>query len=110
MMYRVVHRSILGASFLAVAVALLGTCTEERNEAPAIEVLDTTPPFGDAPVSGVVYWRVSDPDGDRLTCELDFDGDGRADETVTDCGTEHDGALRVLGTRQARDRPDRDRR
>ncbi len=58
---------------------------EAVQHEPVIAAFEASPAYGDAPVSGLLYWRISDEDGDTLTCELDLDGDGEAEESIRPC-------------------------
>ena len=57
---------------------------------PEITSFTVEPTEGAAPLEVQFKWSVSDPDGDNLICEFDFDGDGNTDKTINDCasGTE----------------------
>jgi len=63
-------------------------CKRSPNRAPTIVLFDANPPFGEAPLSTWLYWEISDPDGDTLTCEIDVNGDGRPDHTIHPCTSE----------------------
>jgi len=60
----------------------------KKNRAPTIEEFDGSPPFGEAPLDVRLWWTISDPDGDALSCKLDLDGDGKTDHTISDCTSE----------------------
>jgi hypothetical protein len=74
-------------------------CESSSNRAPTIAVFDANPPYGEAPLSTWLYWEISDPDGDTLTCEIDINGDGRADHTIRPCTSEdtHDIVVEAPG-------------
>ncbi|MFH2005589.1 MAG: hypothetical protein ABI333_03270 [bacterium] len=70
---------------LALALTPATGCSKDANQPPVITLFEANPPFGNAPLSTRLYWEISDPEGDTLTCELDINGDGIADHTIESC-------------------------
>ncbi len=64
------------------------TVPAEPNASPVVESFTSTPSRGTAPLNVVFSWRITDPDGDSLTCRLDFDGNGSWDKVVENCPSE----------------------
>lgn len=62
----------------------LGTTRPDAGP-PTLSGFSTSRPSGSAPVTSVFSWTIADPDGGSLTCTLDYDADGRFDETVENC-------------------------
>ncbi len=56
-----------------------------ENKPPVIDAFIGSPNATPVPVPISFTWSVSDPDGDALSCALDFDGDGVDDEAIPDC-------------------------
>lgn len=94
----------LGQRFAAagatvVVAAALAACAPAPGPgtAPTTTVAEPRPPIvasfatrggvGRAPATVALAWSVSDPNGDFLNCELDLDGDGVVDESVSLCRT-----------------------
>lgn len=82
------HRSLgkrfVGALVSAGFVASLAGCPTDSS-APTIDFFDAAPAWGNAPLSTLFYWNITDADGDRLTCTVDLDADGVADRTIAPC-------------------------
>jgi hypothetical protein len=76
------------AAVVAVAALAAAPGCGDENRPPVIEEFDGSPPFGDAPLDVRLFWKISDPDGDALTCRIDLDGDGEADHTISNCTSE----------------------
>lgn len=55
------------------------------NLAPQISSLNAEPASGYAPFSTRLRWSITDPNNDPLTCRLDLDGDGAADQAISPC-------------------------
>ncbi len=72
--------------------------------APTITSFLATQPCAAAPLTTAFIWDIGDPDGDPLTCRLDFDGDGVDDQTITSCDDEdiRSTTFNTLGTRSTR--------
>ena len=79
------YRASTIAFALALVFALAAGCSKDTNRPPEITVFDANPPYGNAPLDTRLFWEISDPDGDILTCEIDINGDGIADETLSPC-------------------------
>ncbi len=56
----------------------------DGNQAPAVSGFAAEPAEGQAPLLVGFSWRAADPEGDALTCTLDF-GDGATDR-IENCG------------------------
>lgn len=86
---------VLGLTAVAAACAPAPggpppTTTPVDPAPPVVEVFQAVTPRTEAPVTATFRWRVSDPNGDVLTCRIDLDGDGAADRTVSPCPTQGD--------------------
>jgi hypothetical protein len=57
---------------------------------PVVESFQALVPRTEAPVTATLRWRLSDPNGDALTCRLDLDGDGAVDRTISPCPAQGD--------------------
>jgi hypothetical protein len=66
------------------------TTTPLDPVAPVVDGFDAITPRTEAPVTATFRWRVSDANGDQLTCSLDLDGDGGTDRTIHPCPTQGD--------------------
>ncbi len=77
----------VAAAVAIFALIVVGGCGKS-NRPPVIEAFDGSPPFGDAPVDMRLFWTISDPDGDVLTCRIDLDGDGQPEATLVPCTSE----------------------
>ncbi len=56
-----------------------------KNDPPLIENFTASPSSGSAPLTVTFSWKVSNRDGDPLTCYLDVDGDGNNEYKINDC-------------------------
>lgn len=74
---------------VSVLVAAVGACTPApeppTNRAPIVSSFSAPGPPHVEPALVPLAWAVADPDGDRLTCRLDGDGDGTWDRTIDPC-------------------------
>jgi PKD repeat protein len=70
--------------FLGLGLAMLLTACSMNNP-HTIATFRGTPSRGPAPLEVSFSWRVSEPDGDALTCKLDANGDGTFDFTIPGC-------------------------
>ncbi|MCF6337277.1 MAG: PKD domain-containing protein [Gammaproteobacteria bacterium] len=52
---------------------------------PVISEFTVNPDPAYSTVATALYWQVSDPEGDTLTCLLDIDNDGTDDYTINNC-------------------------
>ncbi len=83
------YRYIVGVVWIVLlGGAMVTGCSRstepEMNNSPEILSFAASPNFGYAPLGVLFSWRVSDPDGDPLTCTLDIDSDGSSEYTE-DC-------------------------
>ena len=85
--------AVLGA-VLVVAAACTPTPTPPTGPVdpapPEIHDVRLVTPRTEAPVTATLRWRISDPNGDALTCRIDLDGDGTHDRTISPCPTAGD--------------------
>jgi len=72
---------------VAVSLVSLASCAE-KNQPPEIHLFDSNPALGEAPVQGWLLWSISDPDGDKLTCEIDTNGDQLPEQVIENCTSE----------------------
>ncbi len=72
-----------------VCVKALAVPSGVSNSAPEIEAFEVDPKEGCAPLTVTLRCVASDPDGDALSYEWDFDGDGSVDETTANGTVEH---------------------
>lgn len=91
-------------SFFVGAVALVGaiasaacapspatpTTTVSTPTAPVVNSFQVIAPRRTAPVTATLQWRISDANGDTMTCRFDLDGDGHVDKTIAPCPTSGD--------------------
>jgi hypothetical protein len=49
-------------------------------------LFDVSPGWGDAPLETTLYWTITAPIGSVLECQVDIDGDGTFDNTLSPCG------------------------
>ena len=91
-------RTAIGAVVLVVGV--VAACTPQPSGPaptlptdplpPEIQTFEFVAPRSEAPVVATLRWRITDPNGDVLVCQFDFDGDGTHDRTVSPCPTSGD--------------------
>lgn len=90
---------VVGVAMLVAAIAAAacspspGTPTTTLTTTPTAPVVNSfqmLAPRRVAPVTATFQWRISDANGDSMTCRFDFDGDGTVDQTVTHCPTSGD--------------------
>ncbi|MEM7735210.1 MAG: choice-of-anchor Q domain-containing protein [Deinococcota bacterium] len=75
-------KNYLKPAFVLAALVLLAACGDPNtNTPPLITQFDVENNALDVTFS----WQLIEPDGDRLTCQLDVDGDGLMDYTIRDC-------------------------
>jgi len=76
-------------SFLFIFQIILTGCNNSESEvkAPVIEVFDSNPKWGDAPLHVTFYWNIYGSEKSNLTCELDVDGDGNTDFIINNCSS-----------------------
>ncbi len=75
-------KNYLKPAFVLAALVLLAACGDPNtNTPPLITQFDVEHDALDVTFS----WQLIEPDGDRLTCQLDVDGDGLMDYTIRDC-------------------------
>ncbi len=55
------------------------------NKPPVIESFKAVPQEGEAPLKVTFSWKVKDPDGDKITCSLDVNGDGAYEYKFDNC-------------------------
>ncbi len=55
------------------------------NNPPVVENFSVKPKEGKAPLTVTFSWKVSDKDGDKLTCKIDVNGDGKLEYEIKDC-------------------------
>lgn len=61
----------------------------QENKAPVITNFTiSTSTQGTAPLSTLFQWQVSDPEGQKLICDIDVDGDGVVEKTLDYCTSE----------------------
>ncbi|UDY36118.1 leishmanolysin-related zinc metalloendopeptidase [Dermatobacter hominis] len=58
--------------------------------APVVDAFSVAAPRTEAPVTATFRWRISDANGDPLTCAFDLDGDSVAERTVSPCPAQGD--------------------
>ncbi|MGA9520341.1 MAG: M66 family metalloprotease, partial [Myxococcaceae bacterium] len=58
-----------------------------ENLPPTIAGFSGSPTAKPVPLQATFTWSVSDPEGDPLTCAIDFEGDGVEDEIIPDCSS-----------------------
>ncbi len=61
------------------------TITVVVNSLPVINSFSANPSPIDVSQSTTFSWNISDPDGDPLTCAIDVNNDGTAEQTITNC-------------------------
>ncbi len=59
--------------------------TESPNNTPVINSFNANPTSGDKPLAVSLSWDISDADGDTLTCQIDVNNDGTAEQTINNC-------------------------
>ena len=58
------------------------------NHNPTVLYFKANPTSGDAPLTVTFNWKVADPDGDKVECKFDVNGDGVFDYFYDNCSEE----------------------
>lgn len=89
-------RHAAGAAALAALAVIAAACTPaptsptsttvpSNGTAPVITTFTSSATTAPAPALIAFAWQVADPQGDRLTCDIDVGADGTSELTVPDC-------------------------
>ncbi len=85
--------ALMGALASAACTPSPGTPTTTLTTTPTAPVVNSfqmVAPRREAPVTATFRWRISDANGDTMTCRFDLDGDGSVDRTLAHCPTSGD--------------------